>query len=101
MKIEGVLQFADVLHVTPKRQNGSTTSNVTKIDSIFQKTDNYLKQNMLTLSRDKTEGLVFPQKNQHHIEQFHYNGNTKPKVSCRYLGLNETSFNIKSKNCIF
>ena len=42
-----------------------------------------MKQNILTLNRDKTELLVF----QLPSEEFHYNGSiTKPKVCC-YLGL--------------
>ena len=37
---------------------------------------------------NKKEVFVFSQKNQHHIKQIHFNGNiTRPKVSCRYLGL--------------
>ena len=47
-----------------------------------------MRQNKLTLNRDKTEILVFSEKDQPPPEEFHYNGNIiKAKVSCPYLGL--------------
>ena len=47
-----------------------------------------MRQNMLTLNRDKTEIVVFSKNGESNIEQFHYNGIfIEPKTSCRYLGI--------------
>ena len=58
-----------------------------------------MRQNMLTLYRDKTEIVVFSKSGEWKIEQFHYNGIfIEPKTSCRYLGImidNNLNFDIQ------
>ena len=58
-----------------------------------------MRQNMLTLNRDKTEIVVFSKNGESKIEQFHYNGILiEPKTSCRYLGImidNNLNFDIQ------
>ena len=69
------------------------------INSVFENTDSYMSQNMLTLNRDKTEIVVFSNNGESKIEQFHYNGIfIEPKTSCRYLGImidNNLNFDIQ------
>ena len=55
---------------------------------MFENTDSYMRENMLSLNRDKTEIVVFSKNGESKIEQFHYNGIfIEPKSSCRYLGI--------------
>ena len=57
MKKEHVLQFA---YDTGMISNSKSDENLLfKINSVFQDPDSYIRQNMLTLNRDKREFVVF------------------------------------------
>ena len=62
-----------------------------------------MRQNMLTLNRDKTEFVVFSKNGESKIEQFHYNGIfIEPKTS-RYLGImidNNLNFDIQQNRTL-
>ena len=45
-----------------------------EIISVFEHTDSYTRQNMLTLNRDQTEIVIFSKNDESKIEQLHYNG---------------------------
>ena len=56
-KREDVLQFADdtcIICLSKSDENP-----LCEINSVFESTDSYMRQNMLTLNRDKTEIVVF------------------------------------------
>ena len=60
-KIKGdfeLVQFADNSSILCRYEPGETIT--TEIENILLKTDNYLKENQLTLNADKTELLYFP-----------------------------------------
>ena len=109
-KKEDVLQFWEVIQsfqgeVLQGLQRGfyshskSDENLLFEINSVFEHTDSYMRQNMLTLNRDKTEIVIFSKNGESKIEQLHYNGNFKePKTSCRYLGImvdNHLNFDIQ------
>ena len=70
-----------------------------EINNVFENTESYMSQNMLTLNRDKTEIEVFSRNGESKIEQLHYNGIFKePKTNCRYLDImidNNLNFDIQ------
>ena len=87
-KIKGELelvQFADDTSILCQYEPGETIT--TKIESNLLKTDNYLKENQLTLNADKTKPLYFSTRDE--LEpKVTFNGNLiKSAVSCRYLGI--------------
>ena len=85
-KREDVLQFADDTCIIC--QSKSDENLLCEINSVFESTDSYMRQNMLTLNRDKTEVVAFSINGVSKIEQFHYIGIfIEPKTSCRYLGI--------------
>ena len=68
-----------------------------EINSVFESTESYMRQNMLTLNRDKTEIVFFFQKmvNQKLNQKGIF---IEPKTSCRYLGImndNNLNFDIQ------
>ena len=97
-KKEDVLQFAyDTCIICHSK---SVENLLFEINSVFEHTYSYMRQNMLALNRDKSEIVIFSKKNgESKIEQLHYNGNFKePKISCRYLGMmidNHLNFDIQ------
>ena len=56
-KREDVLQFADDTCII--WQSKSNENHLCEINSVFENTDSYMRQNMLTLNRDKTEIVIF------------------------------------------
>ena len=59
-----------------------------EVNSVLGHTNSYMRQNMLTLNRDKTEIVLFSRIGESKIEQLLYNGIfIEPKTSCRYLGI--------------
>ena len=57
MKKEDVLQFADDTCIICHSKSDENL--LCEINSVFESTDSYTRQNMLTLNRDKTEIVVF------------------------------------------
>ena len=96
-KREDVLQFADDTCIICHSK--SNENFLCEINSVFESTDIYMRQKMLTLNRDKTEIVVFSENGASKIEQFHYNGIfILPKTSGRYLGImidNNLNFEIQ------
>ena len=96
-KREDVLQFADDTCINCHSKSDENL--LCEINSVFESTDSYMRQNMLTLNRDKTEIVAFSKNGESKIEQFHYNGIfIEPKTSCRYLGImidNNLNFDIQ------
>ena len=93
-KREDVLQFADDTCIICHSKSDENL--LCEINSV---SDSYMRQNMLTLNRDKTEIVIFSKNGESKIEQFHYNGTfIEPKTSCRYLGImidNNLNFDIQ------
>ena len=87
MKKRGdVFQFADDTCIICHSKSDENL--LCENNSVFENTDNYMRQNMLNLNRDKTEIVVSSKNGEWKIEQFHYIGNfIEPKTSCRYLGI--------------
>ena len=57
-------------------------------NGVFENTESYMRQNMLTFNPDKTKIVVFSKNGESKIEQFHHNGIfIEPKTNCRYLGI--------------
>ena len=56
-KREDVLQFADDTCISCHSKSDENL--LCEINSVFENTDSYMRQNMLTLNRDKTEIVVF------------------------------------------
>ena len=56
-KREDVLQFADDTCIICHSKSDENL--LCEINSVFESTDSYMRQNMLTLNRDKTEIVVF------------------------------------------
>ena len=86
-KIKGdfeLVQFADNSSILCRYEPGETIT--TEIENILLKTDNYLKENQLTLNADKTELLYFPTREE--LEpKVTFNGNLIKSVDiCCYLG---------------
>ena len=96
-KREDVLQFADDTCIICHSKSNENL--LCEINSVFENTDSYMRQNKLTLNRDKTEIVVFSKNGESKIEQFHYNGiSIEPKTSFRYLGIlidNNLNFDIQ------
>ena len=96
-KREDVLQFADDTCIICHSKSDENL--LCEFNSVFENTDSYMRQNMLTLNRDKTEIVVFSKNGKSKIEQFYYNGIfIEPKTSCRYLGImidNNLNFDIQ------
>ena len=96
-KREDVLQFADYTCIICHSKYNENL--LCEINIVFESTDSYMRQNMLTLNRDKTEVVVFSKSGESKIEQFHYNGIfIEPKTNCRYLGImidNNLNFDIQ------
>ena len=96
-KREDVLQFADDTCIICHSKSNENL--LFKINSVFENTDSYMRQNLLTLIRDKTVIVVFSKNGESKIEQFHYNGIfMEPKTSCCYLGImidNNLNFDIQ------
>ena len=87
-KIKGdfeVVQFADDTSILCRYEPRETIT--TKIENISLKTDNYLKENQLTLNADETEPLYFSTRDE--LEpNVTFSGNLmKFAESCRYLGI--------------
>ena len=80
-----LVQFADDTSILCRYEPGGTIT--TKIENILLKTDNYLKENQLTLNADKTELLYFSTRDE--LEpKVTFNGNLiKSAESCHYLGI--------------
>ena len=56
--------------------------------TVYLKIMSYMRQNMLTLNRHKTDFVVFLKNDESKIEQLHYNGIfIEPKTSCHYSGI--------------
>ena len=81
-----VLQFADDTSIICHLQ---TKSNLfSKAEIVFKSNDRYMRQNQLTLNRDKTEIDIFKNDNNSHIREILYDKNLiKIKDCCRYLGI--------------
>ena len=81
-----VLQFADDTSIIC---HSKTESNLlSKAEIVFRLTDQYMRQNQLTLNRDKTEIIIFKNDNNSHITEILYDSNKiKIKDCCRYLGI--------------
>ena len=96
-KREDVLQFADDTCIICHSKFDEYL--LCEVNSVFENTDSCMRQNMLTLNRDKTEIVVFSKNGESKIEQFHYNGIfIEPKTSYRYLGImidNNLNFDIQ------
>ena len=95
-KREDVLQFSDETCVVCHSKSGKNL--LCEINSVFENTDSYMRQNMLTLNQNKTEIVVFSKNGESKIEQFHYNGIFMEPKSCRYLGImidNNLNFDIQ------
>ena len=96
-KREDVLQFAEDTCIICHSKSDENL--LCDINSVFENTDSYMRQNTLTLNRDKTEIVVFSKNGESKIEQFHYNGIfIEPKTRCRYLGImidNNLNFDIQ------
>ena len=56
-KREDVLQFADDTRIICHSKSNENL--LCKINSVFENTDSYMRQNMLTLNQDKTEIVFF------------------------------------------
>ena len=85
-KREDVFQFADDTCIFCHSKSDENL--LCEINSVFENTDSYMRQNMLTLNRDKTGIVFFSKIGESKIEQLHYNGIfIEPKTSCRYLGI--------------
>ena len=59
-KREDVLQFADDTCIICHSKSDENL--LCEINSVFKNTESYMRQNMLTLNRDKTEIVIFFQK---------------------------------------
>ena len=81
-----VLQFADDTSIIC---HSKTESNLlSKAEIVFKSTDRYMRQNQLTLNRDKTEIIIFKNDNNSHIRDILYDKNKiEFKDCCRYLGI--------------
>ena len=59
-KREDVLQFADDTCIFCHSKSDENV--LCEFNSVFENTDSYMRQNMLTLNRDKTEIVIFSKK---------------------------------------
>ena len=95
-KREDVLQFADDTCIISHSKSDENL--LCEINSVFENTDSYMRQIMLTLNRDKTKIVVFSKNGESKIEQFHSNGIFIEPTSCRYLDImidNNLNFDIQ------
>ena len=85
-KREDVLQFADDSCIICHSKFDHNL--LCEVNSVFENTDSYMRQNMLTLNRDRTKFVIFSKNGESKIEKLHYHGFfIEPKTSCHYLGI--------------
>ena len=96
-KGEDVLQFADDTCIICHSKSDENL--LCKNNGVFENTERYMRQNILTFYPDKTEIVVFSKNGESKIEQFHHNRIfIEPKTNCRYLGImikNNPTFDIQ------
>ena len=87
-KVQGnfdIIQFADDTSFHFSRNNVSELEKC--VSAILEKTDNYLKQNKLTMNTGKTE-LLCVSKEHENFDPIVFRGQEiKPQSHCRYLGI--------------
>ena len=87
-KVQGnvdIIQFADDTSFLFSRNNVSELEKC--VSEILEKTDNYLKQNKLTMNTGKTELLCVSKDNENFDPEVFRGQEIKPQSHCRYLGI--------------
>ena len=87
-KVQGnfdIIQFADDTCFHFSRNNVSELEK--SVSEILEKTDNYLKENKLTLNTGKTEILCVSKENENFNPIVYRGQKIKPQIHCRYLGI--------------
>ena len=87
-KVQGnfdIIQFADDTCFHFSRNNVSELEKC--VSEILEKTDNYLKQNKLTMNTGKTEILCVSKENENFNPIVYRGQEIKPQSHCRYLGI--------------
>ena len=87
-KVQGnfdIIQFADDKCFHFSRNNVSELEK--SVSEILEKTDNYLKENKLTMNTGKTEILCVSKKNENFNPLVYRGQEIKPQSHCRYLGI--------------
>ena len=87
-KVQGnfdIIQFADDTSFHLSRNNVSELEKC--VSEILEKTDNYLKQNKLTMNTGKTELLCVSKEHENFDPMVFRGQEIKPQSHCRYLGI--------------
>ena len=85
-KREDVLHFGeDTCNICHSKSDENL---LCKTKSVFENNEGFMRKNILTLNRDKTEIKVFLKNSKSKFEQLHSNGIfVGTKTSCRHLGI--------------
>ena len=87
-KVQGNFDIIQFFDDTSFHFNRNIVSKLEKcVSEILEKTDNYLKQNKLTMNTGKTELLCVSEENENFDPIVFRGHEIKPQSHCRYLGI--------------